>query len=156
MLLYQLNTIISYTSIVLLPSYENKKYRLFLVKAIFSRIIMQLLTFVLKEDNSLHNQKPLSRVDVRVKFLFVDYKAIFLITWLLRLVQVTKLCPYLLSLDHRPKITHLLPNLFFATGISLLLFSANMTIFLLVDSCLFVGMEPCLRQSIWVAAPAVV
>ena len=28
-----------------------------------------------------------------------------------------------------------------------------MTIFLLVDSCLFVGVEPCLRQSVWVAAP---
>ena len=28
-----------------------------------------------------------------------------------------------------------------------------MIVFLLVDSCLFVGVEPCLRQSVWVAAP---
>ena len=28
-----------------------------------------------------------------------------------------------------------------------------MTIFLLVDSCLFVGVEPCLMHSVWVAAP---
>ena len=37
---------------------------------------------------------------------------LFLISWLLRLVQVIKLCPFLLSLDHRLKITHRLPNMF--------------------------------------------
>ena len=75
-------------------------------------------------------------------------------------MQVTKLCPFLLSLDRRLKITQRLPNIFFchlyflAVAIPwlLILFCANMTMFLLVDSCLFVGVEPCLRQSVWVAA----
>ena len=37
---------------------------------------MQLSTLVLKEDNPLPYLKPLSRVDIHVKFLLANYKAI--------------------------------------------------------------------------------
>ena len=45
-------------------------------KSIFIRIIMQLSTLVLKEDNSPLYYKHLSRVEVHVKFVLADYKAI--------------------------------------------------------------------------------
>ena len=45
-------------------------------KQFLCRIIMQLSTLVLKEDSSLPYLKPLSRLDVHVKFLLANYKAI--------------------------------------------------------------------------------
>ena len=35
------------------------------------------------------------------------------------------------------------------------MFCIKISMFLLVDGCLFVGVEPCLRQSVWVVDPAV-
>ena len=61
---------------------------------------MQLSTLVLKEDNSLPYRKPLSREDVHVKFLLADYKSIsYRMT--VKACANHKLCPFLLSLDHR-------------------------------------------------------
>ena len=61
--------------------------------------------------------------------------------------------------NYPPPPRHIFCHLYFlvvAIPWLLILFCADMTMFLLVDSCLFVGVEPCLRQSVWVAAPAVV
>ena len=69
---------------------------------------MQLSTLVLKEEDSSSYKKLVARVDVHVKFYWPIIK-LFLITWLLRLVQVTKPCPFLLSLDHRLEISNALP-----------------------------------------------
>ena len=58
--------------------------------------------------------------------------------------------------NYPPPPRHIFCHLYFlvvAIPWLLILFCADMTMFLLVDSCLFVGVEPCLRQSVWVAAP---
>ena len=53
-------------------SFKNTSF--FSKKQFFSMIIMQLSTLVLKEDNSLHYFKHLSRVTLHVKLLLADIK----------------------------------------------------------------------------------
>ena len=55
---------------------------------------------MLKEDNSLHYYKHLPEVDVHVKFLLADYKGISH-HMTVRACAGHKLCPFLLSLEHR-------------------------------------------------------
>ena len=102
-------------------------------------------------------------MDVHVKFLLADYKAISH-HMTVKACASYKTLPIPFELgsqteNYPPPPRHIFCHLYFlvvAIPWLLILFCADMTMFLLVDSCLFVGVEPCPRQSVWVAAPAVV
>ena len=78
-----------------------QKYRLFLEKAVFSRIITQFYL--------TRNLCPEWMYMTNFYWLIIK---LFLVIWLLGLLQVTRLCQFLLSLDHGLEITHRLPNIF--------------------------------------------
>ena len=83
----------------------SEKCKLFLEKAIISRIIMQLSILVLMEDNYLLHYKLLIRCGSTIKFLLADYKAFHYHShdcW--GLCRSQNFAHSFLSFDHRRKI----------------------------------------------------